>query len=218
MQEKHKKRIPPTRNHQHSKPRRIHWMHKKHQKTSSQSVKTEARAPQEHSSSVETEPRAPQEHSRSIETDAGPKSSKQILRGSEDHRIRVSERERARENRNDLRRTSGHRKPRALNRGADGSQLSSTSEHTQTHICRTDQSSNQVCAPSLSESLEREPQRIKHAHEPQSADPESDKHIGTRITLSTRSALPKGDPQSQGVQRSNQEFLNRPLDTSKLKF
>jgi hypothetical protein len=57
-----------------------------------------------------------------------------------------------------------------------------------------------------------------HAHEPQSADPESDKHIGTRITLSTRSALPKGDPQSQGVQRSNQEFLNRPLDTSKLKF
>ena len=50
-------------------------------KTPSQSVKTEARAPQEHSSSVETEPRAPQEHSRSIETErstpTAPRSSEQ---------------------------------------------------------------------------------------------------------------------------------------------
>ena len=69
MHGKPKNRTSRTRNHRHSKPRRIRWMHEKPQKTPSQSVKTDARALQEHSSSVETEPRAPQELSRSIQTD-----------------------------------------------------------------------------------------------------------------------------------------------------
>ena len=88
-------------------------------------------------------------------------------------RERERYRQREKENPKDMRRTS-EEDPESPHRShqhqtdtlrnpsseeSDGSQLSSTRHHAQKHISRTDRSSNQVHAPSLSESLEREPRR-----------------------------------------------------------